>query len=173
MRVVHGRLAAISVWASFGAGAWVGAALGLVVGAALGAVFAWFCGAILDWQRDLGFTLGIARTLLPFGDQIGALRWISGNWYIVIPVAALGGALLSGLVGGMIGALMAAAYNRSPRHATVAVELPEDQAEEDAEAQAVGEEPGVVEPPASRLSRAARAVRARSRPRSRTGDAGR
>ncbi|HEX2142150.1 MAG TPA: hypothetical protein VHK28_07770 [Candidatus Limnocylindria bacterium] len=163
MRVVHGRLAGVSVWGSFGAGAWVGAALGVVVGAMLGALFAWFCGAILDWQRDLGFTLGITRTLLPFGDQIGALRWISGNWYWVIPGAALAVALISGLVGGVIGALLAAAYNRSPRHATVAVELPEDQAEEVAEAAAAGEEPGIVTPVAP----------ARSRPRSRTGGAGR
>jgi hypothetical protein len=34
-------------------------------------------------------------------------------------------ALLSALFIGLIGALLAAAYNRSPRHANVVVELPE------------------------------------------------
>lgn len=127
MRLVHGRLAAISVRASFGAGVWVGAALGLVIGAGLGAVLVWFTGSVLDWQRELGFTLGIARTLLPFGDQIAALRWISSSWWLVIPGVALATAALAGAVGGLIGALLAAAYNRSPRHAAVVVELPDDE----------------------------------------------
>jgi hypothetical protein len=125
MRLVHGRLAAISVRASFRAGIWVGAALGLVIGAVAGAVLVWLAGAILDWQRELGFTLGVTRTLLPFGDQVPALRWISGTWFLVIPAVALGWALVSGLVGGLLGALLAAAYNRSPRHASVVVELPD------------------------------------------------
>jgi hypothetical protein len=124
MRLVHGRLAAISVRASAGAGVWVGAALGLVIGALAGAILVWFCGAVLDWQRELGITLGISRTLLPFGDQIAALRWISGSWWLVIPAVALGVAVVAGVVGGLIGALLAAAYNRSPRHASVVVELP-------------------------------------------------
>jgi uncharacterized membrane-anchored protein YhcB (DUF1043 family) len=124
MRLVRGRLAAVSVRASFGAGAWVGGALGLVVGALLGAVLAWFAGTLLDWQRDLAFTLGVARALLPLGDQVGALRWISSTWYAVIPGTALVVAAVSGLIGGLIGALIAAAYNRSPRHAAVVVELP-------------------------------------------------
>lgn len=126
MRLVRGRLAAVSVRASFGAGLWVGVALGLVIGSVLGAVVVWFTGSVLDWQRELGFTLGIARTLLPFGDQIAVLTWISNTWWLVIPAAALVTALVSGLVGGLIGALLAAAYNRSPRHAAVAVELPDE-----------------------------------------------
>ncbi len=129
MRLLHGRLAAISVRASFGAGVWVGAALGLVIGALLGAFGVWLTGAVLDWQRELGFTLGIARTLLPFGDQIAALSWISTSWWLVIPAVALAGAAVSGLVGGLIGALLAAAYNRSPRHASVVVEVPDEEAE--------------------------------------------
>lgn len=129
MKLVHGRLAAISVRASFGAGMWVGAALGLVIGSGLGAVLVWFTGSVLDWQRELGFTLGIARTLLPFGDQIGALRWISSSWWLVIPAVALATALLAGAVGGLIGALLAAAYNRSPRHAAVVVEMPDEELE--------------------------------------------
>jgi uncharacterized membrane-anchored protein YhcB (DUF1043 family) len=124
VRLVRGRLAAVSVRASFGAGAWVGGALGLVIGAILGAILAWFAGTLLDWQRDLAFTLGVARALLPLGDQVGALRWISSTWYAVIPIAAMVFAVVSGLIGGLIGALIAAAYNRSPRHAAVVVELP-------------------------------------------------
>jgi len=131
MMLVRGRLAAISVRASFGAGVWVGAALGLVIGAALGAVLVWFTGSILDWQRQLGLTLGISRTLLPFGDQIGALRWISTSWWAVIPLAALASGAVWGVIGGLIGALMAAAYNRSPRHASVVVELPPPSDEEE------------------------------------------
>src|SRR5438874_11185345 len=64
-QAVRGRLAAVSVRASIGAGAWVGVAIGLVIGAALGAIVVWFAGAILDWQRDLAFTFGVARQLLP------------------------------------------------------------------------------------------------------------
>jgi uncharacterized membrane-anchored protein YhcB (DUF1043 family) len=124
VRLVRGRLAAVSVRASFGAGAWVGGALGLVIGAVLGAILAWFAGTLLEWQRDLAFTLGVARALLPLGDQVGALRWISSTWYAVIPIVALVLALVAGLIGGLIGALIAAAYNRSPRHAAVVVELP-------------------------------------------------
>jgi uncharacterized membrane-anchored protein YhcB (DUF1043 family) len=124
VRLVRGRLAAVSVRATFGAGAWVGGALGLVIGAILGAILAWFAGTLLEWQRDLAFTLGVARALLPLGDQVGALRWISSTWYAVIPIVALVLALVAGLIGGLIGALIAAAYNRSPRHAAVVVELP-------------------------------------------------
>jgi hypothetical protein len=95
------------------------------VGSLLGAALVWFSGAILDWQRELGFTLGIARTLLPFGDQIAVLRWVSTSWWLVIPAVALAWAALTGMVGALIGGLLAAAYNRSPRHASVVVELPD------------------------------------------------
>ena len=126
MRLVHGRLAGVSVRASFGAGLWVGFTIGLVIGAVVGALLVWFAGTMLEWQRDLAFTLGVARTLLPLGDQVVALRWISSTWYLVIPVVALAMALFIAIVGGLIGALLAAAYNRSPRHASVVVELPEE-----------------------------------------------
>ena len=126
MRIVHGRLAAVPVRGSMAAGWWVGVALGLVIGSLLGAVLVWFTAAVLDWQQELGFTLGVARSLLPFGDQVSLLRWVSTNWWIVIPLAAVLGAVFSGLVGAVTGGLLAAAYNRSPRHATVVVELPED-----------------------------------------------
>lgn len=123
IRVVRGRLAGVSVRASFGAGAWVGFALGLVLGALLGAVVSWFVGAVLDWQRELAFTLGVAATLLPFGDQIPALRWLNETWYLVIPICAVATAVVAAGVGGVIGALLATAYNRSPRHSSVVVEL--------------------------------------------------
>lgn len=125
MRLVRGRLAAVSVRASFSAGMWVGVSLGLVIGAIGGAILAWGAGTVLTWQRDLAFTLGVARTLLPLGDQVGALRWLSSTWYVVIPVVAVIVAILAGLIGGLIGSLLAAAYNRSPRHATVVVEIPD------------------------------------------------
>ena len=125
MRLVRGRLAGVSVRASFGAGLWVGIMIGLVLGAVLGALLAWFAGTVIDWQRDLGFTLGVARTLLPLGDQRELLGWITGTWYLVIPISAFVVAIITGLVGGLIGALLAASYNRSPRHAAVVVELPE------------------------------------------------
>jgi uncharacterized membrane-anchored protein YhcB (DUF1043 family) len=128
MKLVRGRLAAVSVRASFGAGMWVGAAIGLVTGMLAGALVAWFAGTALEWQRELAFTLGVARVLLPLGEQVEALRWLSTSWFVVIPAAGLVGALVVGLVGGLIGALVAAAYNRSPRHAAVVVELPDEPA---------------------------------------------
>ena len=123
MRLVRGRLAAVSVRASFGAGAWVGGTLGLVIGAILGALLCWFAGTLLEWQRDLAFTLGVARSLLPLGDQVGALRWISSTWWAVIPATAVVVALVSALIGGLIGALIAAGSNRSPRPGAVGVAL--------------------------------------------------
>ena len=125
MRLIRGRLAGVSVRASFAAGLWVGLTGGLVIGAIAGALLVWFSGTVLEWQRDLAFTLGVARTLLPLGDQVGALRWISSTWYLVIPAVAVGVALMSALFVGLIFALLAAAYNRSPRHADVVVELPD------------------------------------------------
>jgi hypothetical protein len=123
-RAVRGRLAAVSVRASVGAGAWVGFALGAVVGVLAGAFAVWFAGSILDWQRDLAFTFGVARRLLPFGDQVGLLRDMQARWWLVIPAFGLGFGALGAVVGALLGGILAAAYNRSPRHALVAVELP-------------------------------------------------
>ena len=125
MRLIRGRLAGVSVRAAFLAGMWVGLAGGFVLGAVLGALVAWLAGTVLEWQRDLAFTLGVARTLLPLGDQVAALRWITSSWYLVIPVVAIGVAIVTAVFVGLIGALLAAAYNRSPRHADVVVELPD------------------------------------------------
>ena len=124
-RVVRGRLAAVSVRAALAAGAWVGFALGLVFGAFAGAGLVWVAGAIVDWQRDLAFTLGVARRLLPFGDQVGLLRELEARWWLVIPAVALVVAAVSATVGALLGGIFAAAYRASPRHALVIVELPE------------------------------------------------
>jgi hypothetical protein len=124
IRAVRGRLAAVSVRASSGAGAWVGFALGLVLGMLLGGVLVWFAGAVLDWQRDLAFTFGVARRLLPFGDQLGLLRDVQARWWLVVPGTGLVVGLLGAIVGLLLGGILGAAYNRSPRHALVVVELP-------------------------------------------------
>ena len=124
IRAVRGRLAAVSVRASSGAGAYVGFALGLVAGMLLGGVFVWFAGAVLDWQRDLAFTFGVARRLLPFGDQLGLLRDIQARWWLVVPGTGLLVGVLGAIVGLLLGGILGAAYNRSPRHALVVVELP-------------------------------------------------
>ena len=123
-RTVRGRLAGVSVRASVGAGAWVGFALALVVGVILGAASVWFAGAILDWQRDLAFTFGIARRLLPFGDQVGFLRDVQARWWLVIPAVGIVVGVVGGVVGGLLGGILAAAYNRSPRHALIVVQVP-------------------------------------------------
>lgn len=123
---VRGRLAGVSVGASMGAGAWVGFALGLVAGALLGAAISWFAGALLDWQRDLAFTFGVARRLLPFGDQLALLRDLEARWWLVVPIVAMAVGLLAAAIGALLGGILAAAYNRSPRHALVVVELPSD-----------------------------------------------
>jgi hypothetical protein len=113
-----------------GAGAWVGFALGLVLGAIVGATLAWFAGALLDWQRDLAFTFGVARRLLPFGDQLALLRGLEANWWLVVPLTAVAVGLVAAMIGALVGGILAAAYNRSPRHALVVVELPRELPEE-------------------------------------------
>lgn len=163
-RAVRGRLSAVSVRASVGAGAWVGFSLGLVAGALLGAVVVWFAGAMLDWQRDLAFTFGVARRLLPFGDQIGLLRDMQARWWLVIPIVGLAVGALGGLVGSLLGGILGAAYNRSPRHALVIVELPKEVAPDpvhESESQ-----PAVTPAPARKTVRArpptARPIRVRA-----------
>ncbi|MEX2011521.1 MAG: hypothetical protein WEF51_04700 [Chloroflexota bacterium] len=166
-RQVRGRLSAVSVRASVGAGAWVGFSLGLVAGALFGAAVVWFAGAMLDWQRDLAFTFGVARRLLPFGDQIGLLRDMQARWWLVIPAVGLAVGLLGAMVGSLLGGILAAAYNRSPRNALVVVELPNDVAPGAAREQ--HSQPAAAGTPARKAARprpaTARPVRARaSRP---------
>jgi hypothetical protein len=117
-------LAAVSVRASLAAGAWVGVVIGLALGAVLGGIVVWFAGAVLDWQRDLAFTFGVTRRLLPFGDQVGLLRDIQARWWLVIIGSSLAIAAIAAAFGALLGGILAAVYNRSPRHALVVVELP-------------------------------------------------
>jgi hypothetical protein len=105
------------------AGAWSGFVLGFLLGAPLGALVIWLAGAIVGWQRDLSFTLGIARNLLPFGDQIGVLRSIGANWLVVVPLVALGSAVVGALLLAFVGGVLAAAYNATGGHASIVVEL--------------------------------------------------
>ena len=162
IRAVRGRLAAVSVRASSGAGAWVGFALGLVVGMLLGGVLVWFAGAVLDWQRDLAFTFGVARRLLPFGDQLGLLRDVQARWWLVVPGTGLIVGLLGAIVGLLLGGILGAAYNRSPRHALVVVELPRQVAPpvlESTAAAPVAAEPAPPAKPARRRAPAKRATK--------------
>jgi hypothetical protein len=122
-RRVRGRLAHVSVSAALRAGAWVGLVLGLVIGAPLGAFVAWLAGAIVTWQRDLSLTLGIARSLLPFGDQIAVLRTISGAWFLVVPAVAIVAAAITAVVLSLVGGILAAAYNAAGGVASIVVDL--------------------------------------------------
>ena len=122
-RLVRGRLAHVSVLASMRAGAWAGLVLGLVLGGPLGAAVAWLAGAIVGWQRDLSLTLGLARNLLPFGDQIGVLRTISTNWLLVVPGVALVTAAVTAVVLSLVGGILAAASNATGGHASIVVDL--------------------------------------------------
>jgi hypothetical protein len=147
-RAVRGRLVHVSVTASMRAGAWAGFVLGLLVGAPIGAIVAWLAGAVLGWQRDLGFTLGIARNLLPFGDQIGVLRTVSANWPLVVPGVALATAALGAILLALVGGILAAAYNATGGHASIVVELEPDPpaAPAPSVASTAGAGPTLVEP---------------------------
>jgi len=72
----------------------------------------WFAGAVLDWERQLGFSLGVTQQLLPFGDQISGLEPVADLWYVVVPAGALIVGLLAAMVGGLAGGLWAALVNR-------------------------------------------------------------
>jgi len=105
------------------AGAIGGLVVGAVLGVLLGALVAWLAGAVIDWQRDLAFTLGVARRLLPFGDQVALLRNVDQYWFIVIPGVAILLALVAAAFGALLGALVAAVYNRSRRRVAVDIRL--------------------------------------------------
>jgi hypothetical protein len=122
-RLVRARLAAVSVDTAMSAGAIVGFALGLALGAISGALLVWFSGAVLEWQRGLSLTLGITRTLLPFGEQTGMLESINQAWFVVIPVASLIGGIVTAIFASLVGGLVAAVYNRTTRRASVLVEV--------------------------------------------------
>ncbi len=112
--IVHVPLRQAAAAAAFG-----GLVVGAFLGSLIGALLAWLAGAALDWQRDLAFTLGIARRLLPFGDQVGLLRTVDSLWYLVVPGVAVVLALIASAFGAVLGALVAAAYNRSRRRVRI------------------------------------------------------
>jgi hypothetical protein len=111
-------------------GAIAGLVFGLFPGALLGALASWLAGAIVDWERQLGFSLGVTQQLLPFGDQISALEPVADLWYVVIPSGALIVGLLGAIIGGLAGGLWAAMVNRglTSIEVTVAAQEPEHRA---------------------------------------------
>jgi hypothetical protein len=110
-RTQHARSSWASLRAGVGAGALVGLTVGLLFGGILGAIVVWLSGAVIEWQRTLGFTLGVEQTLLPFGDQAGTLRWLSDNSLIVVPVAAGIVGVLAAVLAALVGGIVTAAYN--------------------------------------------------------------
>ena len=117
----HGEIVHVPIRQAAWAGAIGGLVVGSVLGVLIGALLAWLAGALLDWQRDLAFTLGVARRLLPFGDQVALLRNVDQYWFVVVPGVAIVLALVAALFGAVLGALVAAAYNRSRRHVAVRI----------------------------------------------------
>ena len=104
-------------------GALTGLVVGAFLGSLLGALLTWLAGALLDWQRDLAFTLGIARRLLPFGDQVALLRNVDAMWYLVIPGVALVLGLVTSVFGALLAALIATVYNRSGHRLVVRIRV--------------------------------------------------
>lgn len=118
---VDGEIVHVPLRQAAAAGAIGGLVVGAVLGVLLGAFLAWLAGAVIDWQRDLAFTLGIARRLLPFGDQVALLRNVDQYWFLVVPGVAILFALVASLFGAVLGGLVAAAYNRSRRRVAVRI----------------------------------------------------
>ena len=103
------------------AGAIGGLVVGAMLGSLIGALLAWLAGAVLDWQRDLAFTLGVARRLLPFGDQIAFLRTVDTFWWVAIPTVALALSLVTAVFGALLTTLVASTYNRSRRRVRIRI----------------------------------------------------
>jgi hypothetical protein len=120
---VEAEVVAVPVRQAASVGAFTGLVVGAVLGSLLGAMLTWLAGALLDWQRDLAFTLGIARRLLPFGDQVSLLRSVDAMWYFVIPGVALVLGLVAALFGALLAALIAGVYNRSRQRLTVRIRI--------------------------------------------------
>ena len=124
------RVTSVSLGSAMSTGAIAGLVFGLFPGALLGALASWLAGAIVDWERQLGFSLGVTQQLLPFGDQISALEPVADLWYVVIPSGALIVGLLGAIIGGLAGGLWAAMVNRglTSIEVTVAAQEPEHRA---------------------------------------------
>jgi hypothetical protein len=123
MTATDGVIVHVPLRQAAAAGAIGGLVVGAVLGTLIGALVAWLAGAALEWQRDLAFTLGVARRLLPFGDQVALLRNVDQYWFVVVPGAAVLLALIGAAFGAVLGALVAAAYNRSRRLVRIHIEL--------------------------------------------------
>jgi hypothetical protein len=121
---IDGEIVHVPLRQAAAAGAIGGLVVGAVLGVLLGAFLSWLAGAVIDWQRDLAFTLGIARRLLPFGDQLALLRNVDQYWFLVVPGVAIVFAVVAALFGALLGALVAAAYNRSRRRVAVRIRTP-------------------------------------------------
>jgi hypothetical protein len=128
--MVRARVTGVSLVSAMSTGAIAGLVFGLFPGALLGALASWLAGAIVDWERQLGFSLGVTQQLLPFGDQISALEPVADLWYVVVPSGALIVGVLGAIIGGLAGGLWAAMVNRglASIEVTVAAEEPEHRA---------------------------------------------
>jgi hypothetical protein len=122
--MVRTRVTGVSLGSAAAAGAVAGFVIGLFVGALLGALASWFAGAVVDWERQLGFSLGVTQQLLPFGDQVSALQPVADLWYVVVPIGALVVGCISAIIGGLAGGLWAALVNRGLTTIEVMVATP-------------------------------------------------
>jgi hypothetical protein len=116
------KLVGISVRWSMAVGAVAGFVPGVFVGCLTGAGLTWLAGTFVDWQRQLGFTLGVTQQLLPFGDQGPFLEQLAGSWAIVVPLTGLAVGLLWALVGTLAAGVVAVLLTRAP-HLGVPLDL--------------------------------------------------
>jgi hypothetical protein len=119
------KVVGISVRWSMAAGAVGGFVPGLFVGCLLGAGVSWAAGAVLDWQRQLGFTLGVTQQLRPFGDQVPVLEQLADSWALVIPAIGIANGLLWALVGALAAAVVVTLLGRARLGVPVEIELEE------------------------------------------------
>jgi hypothetical protein len=124
------RVMGVSIFWSMAGGAVVGFVPGMFTGCLAGAALCWGAGAVLNWQRQLGFTLGVTQQLLPFGDQMTVLEQISGAWLLVVPLTGLAVGLLWAMVGAVGGAVASALLGRLEVGVPLIVELDEGVGEE-------------------------------------------
>lgn len=122
---MRARITGVSVRGAMFSGAVAGFVFGLFLGALLGALASWFAGAVVDWERQLGFSLGVTQQLLPFGDQVSALQPVADNWYLVVPAGALFVGLVAAVIGSLAGGLWAVLLNRGLTHIEVTVSTPD------------------------------------------------
>ena len=139
------RVRGVGILWAMGGGAVLGFVPGMFAGCLAGAALSWGAGAVLDWQRQLGFTLGVTQQLLPFGDQMTVLEQISGAWLLVIPLTGLVVGLLWGLIGATAGALGTALLNRLEVGLPLVVELEDGVAEVEGDEDEVGARPREAE----------------------------